>query len=624
MGLMQRALETYDALAPKYAGVYIEGQVPLAPVAHITKRMNIEISIGLDGSFHSAKKTDEVVIIPSTDMAEKRTSTAIAPYPLSENIGYLYEKNNEKYQKYVRQLQAWSDYDASNQVLKAILTYVQSGNIVQDLYKCGLIKLDEDMNPKKDEKITWRVIGCDPERTSRNIGLFNSFIRFYEETHSLESGESLADREKDVCMIIGRQLPVSIGYGKSIVPSYGNAKLVSSNDKDGYTYRGRFVDAEQALSVSYEAVQKVQNVLRWLIANQGVPMGKRTFLCWNPEGVQLPKDDPDTRDDPDTLFGFHSEPSITLSDYQSNLEKALKGYRRNITDDNKAVIMCFDGTSDKAGRLSIVYYNELQASDFLDRLYDWNESCCWLNGRFGIQSPSLYKIISYAFGSPRKETINGKEMVEFICDDKVTAQQVQRLIVCRLEKAPIPIDIVRALIIRCSNLQLYAHMTLKDSKKGDSIEVIEDLLFTACAVIRKFRMGKPKKEEWELALEPHRKDISYQYGRLLAVMEKAERDTYEPDEKREPNAIRYQPMFILHPLKEADNIMIQVKNAYYPHLEPAERITYEKLIQEIMYEISECKENWNSPLKDTYLMGYYLQKRELYQPKERKQKEETK
>lgn len=615
MGLMQRALETYDALAPKYAGVYIEGQVPLAPVAHITKRMNIEISIGLDGSFHSAKKTDEVVIIPSTDMAEKRTSTAIAPYPLSENIGYLYEKNNEKYQKYVRQLQAWSDYDASNQVLKAILTYVQSGNIVQDLYKCGLIKLDEDMNPKKDEKITWRVIGCDPERTSRNIGLFNSFIQFYEETHSLESGESLADREKDVCMIIGRQLPVSIGYGKSIVPSYGNAKLISSNDKDGYTYRGRFVDAEQALSVSYEAVQKVQNVLRWLVSNQSVPLGKRTFLCWNPEGIQLPKDDPDT------LFGFRSEPSITLSDYQSNLEKALKGYRRNITDDNKAVIMCFDGTTDNAGRLSVVYYNELQASDFLDRLYEWNESCCWLNGRFGIQSPSLYKIINYAYGGPRKETINGKETVEFICDDKVTAQQMQRLIVCRLEKAPIPIDIVRALIIRCSNLQLYAHMALKDAKKGGNIEVIDDLLFTACAVIRKFRMGQPKKEEWKLALEPHRKNRSYQYGRLLAVMEKAERDTYKDNEKREPNAIRYQSRFVRSPQNAEATIMLQLKTAYYPQLSPATRVFYEKLIEEIKFEISECQEKWNAPLEDTYLMGYYLQKRELYQ-KDNEQKEE--
>ena len=44
-----------------------------------------------------------------------------------------------------------------------------------------------------------------------------------------------------------------------------------------------------------------------------------------------------------------------------------------------------------------------------------------------------------------------------------------------------------------------------------------------------------------MALEPEKQDRSYQYGRLLAVLEKAERDTYSSDETREPNAIRMQP-----------------------------------------------------------------------------------
>ena len=37
------------------------------------------------------------------------------------------------------------------------------------------------------------------------------------------------------------------------------------------------------------------------------------------------------------------------------------------------------------------------------------------------------------------------------------------------------------------------------------------------------------------------------FGRLLAVMEKIERDTYDKDEMREPNAIRMQAVFCERP-----------------------------------------------------------------------------
>lgn len=45
-----------------------------------------------------------------------------------------------------------------------------------------------------------------------------------------------------------------------------------------------------------------------------------------------------------------------------------------------------------------------------------------------------------------------------------------------------------------------------------------------------------------MSLDKEKKDRSYQFGRLLAVMEKVERDTYT-DEGREPNAIRMQSVF---------------------------------------------------------------------------------
>ena len=115
-----------------------------------------------------------------------------------------------------------------------------------------------------------------------------------------------------------------------------------------------------------------------------------------------------------------------------------------------------------------------------------------------------------------------------------------------------------------------------------------------------------------MALEKEKKDRSYQYGRLLAVLEKAERDTYGVDEDREPNAMRMQSVFTQRPQYAARMIWEQVKRGYYRRLKNWQRTYYEKLIGQIMEQLSEYDEDINKPLEDTYLLGYYLQKNDMY------------
>ena len=74
-------------------------------------------------------------------------------------------------------------------------------------------------------------------------------------------------------------------------------------------------------------------------------------------------------------------------------------------------------------------------------------------------------------------------------------------------------------------------------------------------------------------------------------------------------------------MKTSKTIIEQLKKAYFPRLNPGGRIFYDRLIAEIMNEISETNENWDAPLEDTYIMGYYLQKRELYQSKDKEDKQ---
>ena len=125
-----------------------------------------------------------------------------------------------------------------------------------------------------------------------------------------------------------------------------------------------------------------------------------------------------------------------------------------------------------------------------------------------------------------------------------------------------------------------------------------------------------------MALEQNRDDISYQFGRLLAVLEKVERDTYSKEETREPNAIRLQSIYCKRPMHTAYIIEAQLEQAYFPRLKPGARVFYKNLISEIMEHIAEYPEtDWNKPLGDAYLVGKYLQRKELYTAREEKKEE---
>ena len=237
--------------------------------------------------------------------------------------------------------------------------------------------------------------------------------------------------------------------------------------------------------------------------------------------------------------------------------------------------------------------------EFLERLRFWDETTAWLHRKYGGTSPTLKSIADAAYGVLRTE----KEIQKVETDNKILSGAMQRLLLCRLERSPFPADIMRSAVQKCSSLQLY---------DDDKSQNRNNQLFTTCAIIKKFRYDRFK-EEWNMALEPEKKNRNYQFGRLLAVLEKAERDAFDQGEKREPNAMRMQALFVKRPMYASKIIIEQLKSAYYPRLSPGARAYYDKLIGEIMRVISEYPESEiGKPLGEEYLMGYYLQKTSLY------------
>ena len=287
--------------------------------------------------------------------------------------------------------------------------------------------------------------------------------------------------------------------------------------------------------------------------------------------------------------------------YGGSGNNTLNGYKNQLPDDKGGVIIAaLDAAT--TGRLSVAYYNELRGSDYLERLYDWDNYCCWYEGfNRPIRSPSLYNIINYAFGKPGS---GGKLETE----PKLLGQQIQRLLACRIDRAHMPFDIMRALVNRASTPQAYEG---KDKK-----HLWPKILSTACAVINKYYHDHYK-EDLNMELEPEKQDRSYQFGRLLAVFEKVERDTYSQGEEREPYAIRMLSIFNRRPMRIAKEIEMHLERAYFPRLEsPGFRSYYKKMIGEILAEIAKYpQKQWDAPLKETYLVGYYLQRNELYKSK---------
>lgn len=596
MGLMKQAYDTYCTLEAKYCGVYGLEKEPLVPVSHQIAKAEIEITLNADGQLLDARqvgKDEAAIIMPVTEASAGRTGDTSCAHPLCDQIRFLSPQYPQKYEAYLTQLHKWEKSPYSHPKLNAIARYVEKGTILEDMERFGVIARGEDGLAPKDGKqvVCWRVDSGKIDEISacwKDRSLFQAFIDYYASTK----------QEKPVfCMVSGEYAPPATQHPKKIINTSANAKLISANDSSGFTYRGRFIDDGQAMTMSYDASQKIHNAIHWLAANQGVYIGGRTFLCWNPKGIALPK--------PHASFLQRTkEKQIKYSDYRKALSETLRGWKNTIPGDAGAVVASFDAAT--SGRLSLTYYSEMLAGDFLERLYEWDLICCWEHFPFGVQSPSLYQITACAYGTQRVS--NGQSRMEV--DDRILRQQVQRLLACRVDKGRIPTDIVQAIIAKGSNLQILERA------------VREEVLSTACAVIRKYHFDWHQ-EELKMTLEPEKKDVSYQYGRLLAVFEKIERDTYDKDEMREPNAIRMQSVFSRRPQYASRILWEQMKKAYYPRLKPGTRTFYDRLIGEIVEQISACSNgSREEALKDTYFIGYYLQRNALYTSQNNKENHE--
>lgn len=587
MGLLQRAVETYDANFG-LIGVYRTGRDPLAPIGHVLTNANIEITLNAEGQFIAARKVEKnepKILIPVTEESGGRTS-GHAAHPLCEQLKYVACTNKEAHECFLAALKKWNESAHTHPFLPVIITYVEGGTILDELIDGGILKPDKKENEK--QLVCWRVLGIDGEEPCcwKNRNLFEAFIAYYRESRTQKTA---------LCMMNGQWEPTASQHPKGIIPANGNAKLISANDKSGFTYRGRFSEEWQAATVSYEASQKAHNAIRWLASEQGVRefAGNRIFLCWNPEGKTTPRPMRAMRSKED-------EAARKPSDYRNKLQSTLLSFRSDhqLKDTDPVILASFDAAT--TGRLAVTYYNEISLKIFLERMHDWDAHCCWYAGKYGIQAPTLLQIVDCAFGTLRGNFLE--------TDDRIQRQHLQRLLDCKISGGVFPADIVKALTRRASAPQAYEE------------PVWRRMMQTACSAIQKYRYDT-KQGGNEMAWELNTKDRSFQYGRLLATMERAEADYYyKTQEQRQTSAVKFMSEFRQRPFFVFERINRHLHQAYLNRVEAWQANRYERLVGEIFGILREFPENeLNRPLSDLYLMGYELQRNAFFAKNETKE-----
>jgi CRISPR-associated protein Csd1 len=403
-----------------------------------------------------------------------------------------------------------------------------------------------------------------------------------------------------LCMVTGEMLAPASNHPKRLRHGKDGAKLISSNDKVGFTYRGRFKLAEHAYGIGSAATQKAHNALRWLIASerkQAYRNGDQVIVAWAVGGQPVPAviaaTDEIVPTDQDRYRGDAGQL------FAKKLNNAIRGYEAKLPQRSDIVVMALDSAT--PGRLAVTFYRELERSEFLDRIKSWHEGGAWQQNlawdRQFLGTPAPADIARAAYG----RQVKGKKT------SKLLVATVERLLPCIVDGRLFPRDLVQNCVRRTAN-----RSSLMRSKKGYEQE-FEFCLGVTCSVLKQSR----PKEGYTMSLDERRKTRSYLYGRLLAVAESVERYALDQaEEKRDTSASRYMQRFADHPFQTWLIISKNLK-PYETRLRSKESTAnFLKRRQDVIGQISDLFETDDfikqGPLDGEFLLGYYCQRQKLY------------
>lgn len=620
MSWLLNLYETYEANFDRVGVIekkYNEQEYTLLPIAHTTQNAHIEVEITEEGEFHSATvidKKDASTIIPCTEDSASRAGSKIAPYPLHDKLSYVAGdfvayggkiKKEEPFTYYIQQLENWAKSPYANSKVKSIYKYLSKRELIKDLVNENILYLDANGNlietwDKKYEQlcserpsifsvisggqesafIRFNVYSVDNLLTKvwKDQEMYNSFIYYYQDLLG----------SKDLCYVTGKLLPGTDKHANKIRNPADKAKLISGNDTSGFTFRGRFNKSNEVASISYEVSQKAHNALKWLINRQGKMIDQRVFLVWGNDDLNIPDLSDDTFSIDPTPIEKRERIFYTNQEFATEISKALDGYRNDLTSKENVNILILDSAT--TGRLAVLYYRNMNKEIYLERLKKWHSTCVWIHC---YRKDEKGEYIQF-FGAPATKDIAFAAYGPK-ANEKIVKGLMERMLPCIIDDKKIPMDIIRGAFYRASNP---VSMEKWEWEKTLSI---------TCALIN-------KKEGYDVSLDIENSNRDYLFGRLLAIADVLERRALGSGENRSSNAIRYMNSFSKNPARTWKTIQESLQ-PYQARL-GTKSFYLSKLIDDVASRIHFDDFN-NKPLSGKYLLGFYSQRHELYQKREK-------
>lgn len=627
--------DLHDVYQRAYGSV-ADGMPPLMPIAHTTIQAHVEIVLDASGNFVRAEvltRADATTLIPCTERSGGRSGSRPAAHPLCDKLQYVAadflehggvvtsgfaNDPAEPHRSYHDLLSTWTHSTHTHPKLKAILAYVENGTVVADLVGARILPIDsqghllaewsgeKDDSPSifkilppgqqpQDAVVRWRVdTGGLQHGCWEDDSLISSWIDHYA---SLQS-------RRGFCMVTGQETSLAEQHPAKLRHAADKAKLISSNDTSGFTFRGRFTEAEQAAGVSFEATQKAHNALRWLIECQGSRNGDQVIVAWAAHTIEAPNPtelifNPFPEDEESRI----PQAGATIGHaYALRLKQAIAGYRARFDDAEDVIVMALDAAT--PGRMAITYYRRLPGSEFLRRLENWHLAFAW------VQCHGISKGTRLEFVGPPTPNEIAEAAYGVSLNEKLKNATRARLLPCIVDGTPFPPDLVRAACQRASN------------RIGLDWWEWERTLGIACALYK----GAHPERSYDMALDRTRRSRDYLFGRLLAIADNLEQMALNlSKEGRETNAARQMAHFARQPMSSWLDLDSQKLPPYRSRLQvaaPDFLRSRQNEIQEVCNLFDPDDFN-DTPLTGEFLLGFHCQRSALFEKTEKKEKTDS-
>ena len=650
MSWMQKLYRTYESILEQ--GVTDDAE-PLTPVGHTIQNAHIVIVIDGQGNFQTARvmPPKTAILLPATESSENRTSGE-APHPLADKIQYVakdyVDYGGEKkayFDGYLKQLKAWCESPFAHPKVRTVLNYVAKGRVVADLVEAGIFQLDLDgkvLNKWETEGDAPPIFSVLP-KTKGEIEFGSALVCWQVEIAGDVHSQTWTDKtiqqswadyaasgkaEKGFCLVQGEEAVISTMHPAKLRHTGDKAKLISSNDTAGYTFRGRFATAEEAASVSADVSAKAHSALRWLISRQGIRNGDQVTVAWAISGKPVPSPMKDISSELDwadmdnwDISAVENPDETTAQRLPENLEvspewsanigqkaaeiikKKLYGYRKELKAHEQISLIMLDSAT--PGRMALTYYQEFLPADYFANLDAWIDDFSWYQ-RYSIEVPNGKKTdkrTQWRFVPPSPysiaEAVYGKSL-----SDTLKKQLYARLlpVIAGGTSVPIPEDLVQKSFQAACN------------PNGCENWEWQRNIGVACALYKGWRARHhdlSQRRTYPMSLDTQNRSRDYLYGRLLAVAENTESYAlYLAGEKRATTAERYMQRFAEHPFATWRNIELALK-PYQERLRNNGKDTGAQAIGEIMELFATDDFTCDDKLSGEFLLGYHCQKMEI-------------